>query len=100
MKVYNSLNEKGYGIRVVSMPSMSRFEKNDEAYINEVLPKGVKTFVIEASSSLSWYKYASGKEYMFTIDEFGSSGARSDVLLKYNFTEEYILNEIEKKLNS
>lgn len=100
MKVYNSLNEKGYGIRVVSMPSMSRFEKNDEAYINEVLPKGVKTFVIEASSSLSWYKYASGKEYMFTIDEFGSSGARNDVLLKYNFTEEYILNEIEKKLNS
>lgn len=100
MKVYNSLNEKGYGIRVVSMPSMSRFEKNDEAYINEVLPKGVKTFVIEASSSLSWYKYASSKEYMFTIDEFGSSGARCDVLKKYNFTEEYILNEIEKKLNS
>ena len=99
MKVYNGLNEKGYGIRVVSMPSMSRFEKNDQEYINEVLPKGVKTFVIEASSSLSWYKYATDKDYMFTIDEFGSSGKRSDVLEKYHFTPEYIQSEIEKKLS-
>lgn len=99
MDVYDSLIEKGYGIRIVSMPSMSRFEKNDEKYINEILPKGVKTFVIEKSASLSWYKYTS-KEYMFTIDEFGKSGNTKDLDKEFKFDKESILSEIERKLNS
>ena len=99
MNVYNNLLEKGYGIRLVSMPSMERFEKMDKVYKNDILPKGVKTFVIEASSSLSWYKYVTGDEYMFTIDDFGSSGKRYDVLDKYGFNVEKIEKQIEKKLN-
>lgn len=99
MKIYNNLLEKGYGIRVVSMPSMSRFENNDVKYKEEVLPKGVKTFVIEASSSLSWYKYVKNEDYLFTIDSFGASGKRADVLEKFGFTVENIQPKIEKLLN-
>ncbi len=99
MQVYDGLIEKGYGIRIVSMPSMSRFEKNEQEYIDEVLPKNVKTFVIEASSSLSWYRYATNKDYMFTLDEFGASGKRFDVLNKFGFNKERIISEIEKKLS-
>ena len=73
MNVYYSLIEKGYGIRIVSMPSMSRFNVQSKEYQEEILPKGIKTFVIERSASLSWYKYTT-EEYMFTIDEFGKSG--------------------------
>lgn len=99
MQVYDSLIEKGYGIRIVSMPSMSRFLEMSEEYQEEVLPKNAKTFVIERSSSLSWYKFVKDKSYMFTIDEFGKSGKKSDVDLMFNFTVEYIEREIEKKLN-
>ncbi len=100
MNIYNSLIEKGYGIRVVSMPSIERFEQMDKKYKDEILPKNVKTFVIEASSSISWYKYVNDSEYMFTQDEFGTSGNKKDVLKKYGFTEENIISKIEKKLNN
>ena len=99
INVYNNLIEKGYGIRVVSMPSMERFEQMDEEYQQEILPKGIKTFVIEASASLSWYKYVKDKSYMFTIDEFGASGPKDKVFEKFGFTVENIQKVIEEKLN-
>lgn len=98
IKVYDALLEKGYSVRVVSMPSMSRFEKNEESYKIEILPASVKTFVIEASSSLSWYKYVKNDDYLFTIDTFGASGKRDDILRKYGFTVNKITKDIEKLL--
>ena len=98
IKVYDALLEKGYSVRVVSMPSMSRFEKNEESYKREILPASVKTFVIEASSSLSWYKNVKNDDYLFTIDTFGASGKREDVLRKYGFTVNKITKDIEKLL--
>lgn len=100
MKVYDLLIEKGYGIRIVSMPSMSRFEKMSEEYQNEVLPKNVKTFVIERSSSLSWYKYVNDKKRMFTIDSFGASGNKDEVDKKFGFDVNLIEERIEKELNN
>ena len=34
-----------------------------------------------------------------TIDEFGDSGNKNDVLKKHGFTVEEIISKIEKKLN-
>ena len=99
IQVYENLLEKGYGVRLVSMPSMSRFEKNSLDYKKEILPDGVKTFVIEASSSMSWYKYVDGDDYLFTINEFGASGKKKDVFEKFGLTVENIQQKIENKLN-
>lgn len=99
MDVHKSLQEKGYGVRLVSMPSMSRFEQMDEEYQNEILPKNVLTFVIEKSASLSWYKYTT-KDNMFTIDSFGASGNRKDVDYKYGFDKDLIEEKIKEKLNN
>ena len=98
MNVYYSLIEKGYGIRIVSMPSMSRFNVQSKEYQEEILPKGIKTFVIERSASLSWYKYTT-EEYMFTIDEFGKSGNAKELDQYFGFDKETIIEKIERKLN-
>ena len=98
MDVYDTLLEKGYGIRIVSMPSMSRFEAQSQEYQDSIIPKGVKTFVIERSASLSWYKYTT-KDNMFTIDEFGKSGKAKDLDKYFGFDKETILEKIERKLN-
>jgi transketolase len=98
MEVYQELLEKGYGIRVVSMPSISRFESNPIEYQKEILPPDVKTFVIERSASISWYKYTS-KDYMFTIDEFGKSGPAKELDNYYGFDKSSIIENIERKLN-
>ena len=98
INIYNNLLEKGYGIRIVSMPSMSRFEKQEEKYKREILPDNTLTFVIEASSSESWYKYVKNSDCLFTIDNFGSSGKREDVLRKYGFTIDKIQSKIENMI--
>ena len=95
LDVYNVLIEKGYGIRIVSMPSIEVFERQDEEYKKEIL--GDNIFVIEAGSSYSWYKYTS-KDHMFTIDTFGASGPRKDVLNKFGFTKEIISEKIENTI--
>lgn len=97
--IKKELESKGYGIRIISMPSIELFERQDEQYKEEIIPKNTKTFVIEASSSYSWYKYIKDSNYLFTIDNFGFSGKKEDVLEKFNFTEKDIIKKIEELLN-
>ncbi|MBP0650457.1 transketolase, partial [Mycobacterium tuberculosis] len=44
------LAAEGVAVRVVSMPCVDRFERQDAAYQDAVLPKGVKTVAIEAGT--------------------------------------------------
>ena len=98
-KVKKELESKGYDIRIVSMPSVEVFERQDEQYKQEILPNNVKTFVIEASSPYSWYKFVQNDNYLFTINTFGYSGKKDDILNKFNFTEQEIIKKIEELLN-
>lgn len=98
MEVYHTLMERGISIRLVSMPSTSVFERQPIAYQQSITPKDVPTFVIELSSSYSWYKYTNNQEHLFTIDHFGESGSRESILEKYEFTSEKIADKIEKLL--
>ena len=70
----------------------------EEEYRKSIICDNVKVFVIEASSSLSWYKYVKNRDYLFTIDSFGTSGKKDDVLKKYGFTKENIEAKIESLL--
>lgn len=81
-------------VRVVSMPCRELFEEQDLEYQEQVLPKGYKKFVIEAGSSLGWEGYVYSKRYLCTIDEFGASGNKDDVLKKCSFDFESILKKI------
>lgn len=98
INVQKILNERGIGIRLVSMPSTTLFEKQSTKYQENIIPKNKPVFVIELSSSYSWYKYVNNKEHLFTIDEFGASGNKKELLKKYGFDSEKIANKIEKLL--
>ncbi len=94
IELYDRLLSKGIKLRIVSMPSIERFEQEDVEYRKSILPLNAKTFVIEASSSYSWHKYVDEQSHLFTIDKFGASGNREAVLKKYGFD----VDTIEKKL--
>ncbi len=98
-KVTKNLREKGYGIRLISMPSIEVFERETEKYQEEILPKDVETFVIEASSSYSWYKYVKDHDHLFTVDEFGYSGNKNDIFEHFGLTDSKITKKIEELLN-
>ncbi|MCW9058110.1 MAG: transketolase, partial [Gammaproteobacteria bacterium] len=64
----------GKKIRVVSMPSTTTFDAQDEAYKESVLPSGVTArVVVEAGVTDGWYKYAGLKGKIVGIDRFGES---------------------------
>ena len=66
--------------------------------VARLIPEFAKTFVIEAGSSFSWYKYVKNEDYLFTVDKFGASAPRKAVLDKYGLTEEKIVQKIVELL--
>lgn len=85
-------------VRVVSMPSIELFLNQPKDYQNKVIPVGVKTFFVEASSKMGLRDFVSNDKYLITIDSFGYSGNPEDVLKKLNFDKESIKERIEKNL--
>ena len=85
------LTEKGYNVRIVSMPCIELFEKQSEEYKQSVLPSSVRARVcVEAASSYSWYKYAGIDGKVIGIDTFGTSAPASALFKHFGFTAENI----------
>lgn len=98
LEVMQLLKEKGYDLRVVSMPSIERYNNLTTEEKEELLPLGVKKFVIEKGSSYSWYSFVYKDSYLFTLDKFGASGKTEEVNSFYGFTKEEISLKIEALL--
>ena len=89
---------KGIEVRVVSIPNLGRFIKQDPEYIESILPVEVRKIAIEASSSMSWNKLIYNSKYLITLDEFGSSGKKCDVYKKYGFDLDSLEEKVEELL--
>lgn len=88
------LMEKGFDIRVVSMPCMDIFEQQSDEYKEKILPQTVeKRLVVEAGSSICWGKYLGFKGKSVTIDTFGASAPANVLFKKYGFTVENAVNK-------
>ena len=98
LQAVKNLKQKGISLRVVSMPNLGRFLKQDEEYIDKILPVEIRKIVVEASSSMSWNKIIFNSKYLITLDEFGSSGNYKDVHKKYGFDVESLEEKIENLL--
>ena len=98
IEVAKRLRVKGIEIRVVSMPNLNRFLKQDEEYIDEVLPVEVRKIVIETSPSYSWNSLIFNKKYLITLQEYGASGKKDDIFKKYGFDIESLEEKIENLL--
>ncbi len=86
------LAKEGVKARVVSMPSMELYEKQDAAYREKVLPAAVTARVaIEAGVRYGWGSYlGTGGDGIF-VDTFGTSGTFKDVFKKFGFTVENLV---------
>lgn len=88
------LMEKGFDIRVVSMPCMDIFEQQSDEYKEKILPQTAeKRLVVEAGSSICWGKYLGFKGKSVTIDTFGASAPANVLFKKYGFTVENVVNK-------
>ena len=73
MDVRKILGEKGLSVAVVSMPCWQQFERQPNAYRDEVLGTAPR-FAIEAASPFGWQRYVADQQRIIAIDRFGFSG--------------------------
>ena len=91
------LEAAGVPTRVVSMPSHFLFEKQDAAYKQSVLPKGVKKVSVEAGTSFGWAKYSDAQ---VAIDTFGVSGPAPALFEEFGFTVPNVVKVAQELLNA
>ena len=90
------LTEKGRKVRVVSMPSPERFEKQDAAYRQQVLPSEVKARVaVEALIEDYWYKYVGLDGAVVGMKGFGESAPAGELFKLFGFTVENIVEKAQ-----
>ncbi len=79
--------EIGSGARVVSMPSMLRFDRQSDDYKESVLPSScTKRIAIEAGVTGLWYKYVGLEGKVLGIDRFGISAPGNTVMAELGMT--------------
>ena len=90
------LNEKGFKVRIVSMPSTDIFDQQDQAYKNSVLPPKVRNRVaVEAGATLSWYKYIGLDGRIIGIDRFGASAPYQTIYEKLGLTANAVADAVQ-----
>lgn len=90
-KAADFLSVQGYTARLVSVPCMELFDRQDEAYRESVLPKALrKRVAVEAGATACWQKYVGLDGKCVGIDRFGASAPASRVFVEYGFTPEHV----------
>ena len=91
VKAAAELNANGVKTRVVSMPSTNVFDRQDAAYKDSVLTKGVKRVAVEAGVTDFWRKYVGLEGAVVGIDTFGESAPGGVLMKHFGFTVENVV---------
>lgn len=97
MKLKQELLKNYIEARVVTVPNLNLFLKQDIDYKNQVLPKGYKKVALEFSNDNTWYQLINSSNDFINITDFGKSGTKEEL---YEYFELDIANIIIKIKNN
>ena len=80
------LAERGLPVRVVSMPSTTVFDRQEAAWREAVLPRGVPRVAVEAGVTDFWRKYVGLEGGVVGLDRFGESAPAPELFEELGFT--------------
>ena len=93
-----ALAEQGVQVSVVSMPCTNLFDRQDQAYKDSVLPKGIKRVAVEAGITGFWYKYVGLDGAVVGMDCFGESAPAVDLFKHFGFTVDNVVATVKKTI--
>jgi len=92
MQAREKLAGQGVRARVVSLPSWELFDRQDAAYRESVLPKGLrKRVTIEAGATIGWSRFAGDEGVVIGLDRFGGSATGAELLQHFGFTADRVI---------
>jgi transketolase len=99
MKAAEQLAGQGVPVRVVSMPCTDAFDRQDAAYRDSVLPKGLPRVAVEAGVTGFWYKYVGLEGRVVGIDTFGESAPAGVLFKHFGFTTDNVVAAVQSVLS-
>ena len=96
IKAQQAMATEGINVRVVSMPSTSVFDRQDQAYRDSVLPKGIKRVAVEAGVTGYWHKYVGLEGAVIGMDCFGESAPAGELFKHFGFTVDNVVAATRK----
>ncbi len=88
----DQLEAGGIPTRVVSLPCWERFDAQDAAYRESVLPASVRRRVtVESGVSLGWERYAGDEGAILGLDRFGASAPAGTIAKAFGFTVDNVV---------
>ena len=102
MGAREALARDGIGVRVVSMPCTSLFDRQDATWQASVLPRGVPRIAVEAGVTEGWRKYVGAADDptsgVVGIDTFGESAPAPALFKHFGFTVDNVVAAIRRVL--
>ncbi|MHB1429341.1 MAG: transketolase [Rhodocyclaceae bacterium] len=96
LKAQEALAQQEIQVAVVSMPNTNAFDRQDQAYKDSVLPKGLPRVVVEAGVTGGWWKYVGGEGTVVGIDRFGESAPAGVLFKEFGFTVANVVKAVEQ----
>jgi len=91
LKAREMLEAKGLSTAVISMPCWELFDKQSEAYRNQVLCPGTKTVAVEAAVKFGWERYLGSQGIFVGMSDFGLSGSAEALYQHFGITPEAVV---------
>jgi transketolase len=88
------LEKDGERVRVVSMPCLEQFRRQDQAYREHVLPVGTARVAIEAGVTAPWYSVVGERGMVIGRDDFGASAPDKDLAKVFGFLPEVVAAKV------
>ena len=97
-KICHKLATENIYSKVISMPCLELFDKQNNNYKNKILKETRLVVSIEASETNYWKKYTGMNGLNFGIDEFGKSAPYQKIYDYFKLNSKSIVRSIKKKL--
>ncbi len=95
----SALAAEGIAVRVVSMPSTTVFDRQDEGYRAAVLPKGMPRVAVEAGVTGLWRKYVGLEGKVIGLDTYGESAPAGVLFKHFGITSEAVASAVKQILS-
>ena len=93
-----ALEAEGVGTAVVSLPCWELFDRQSEAYRDEVLGRHTVRIAVEAASPFGWERYTGLKGIVIGMPGFGISAPADQVYAHFGITAEAVADAARKRL--
>jgi transketolase len=99
LAAHEELSAEGVRSRVVSLPCWELFDRQVQAYREEVLPPSISARVsVEEASTMGWDRYVGPAGVRIGMHTFGTSAPLKDVQSKFGFTPDRVAEAAREAL--